>query len=185
MVDFLTSWAEQLIIALIIIIMIEMILPNSSYRKYIKIVLGIFVMFVLFSPILGAKFNEIDFNKEIEKIENSTNQINGNTIDINYDKQIEIAYKEKLKETISEDLESKGYKLSSIETDIKYKNEEIKIEKLAIKIKRLNKEDSSSVEKVVISKEDSINQEEINNLKKDISTLYNIEESKISIESEI
>ncbi len=183
MIDFLTSWAEQLIITLIIIIMIEMILPNSSNRKYIKIVSGIFIIYVLISPIIGKKFNKVDINKTIEELEDS-NKINENMIQINYDKQIEIAYKEKLKETISEYIEQKGYKLSSIDAEIKYKNEEVSIEKLYLKVKKFNEKDSSSIEKVIISKDSSINPEEINKLKQEISSSYEIEESKISLESE-
>ena len=39
MIEFLVSWAEQLIVALIIIVVVEMILPSqSSYKKYIKII---------------------------------------------------------------------------------------------------------------------------------------------------
>ena len=45
MIDFLVSWAEQLILALIVIIIIEIVLPSgNNYKKYIKVVLGIFLL---------------------------------------------------------------------------------------------------------------------------------------------
>ena len=36
MINFLLVWAEQIITALIIVVIIEMILPESNNRKYIK-----------------------------------------------------------------------------------------------------------------------------------------------------
>ena len=56
MIEFLVSWAEQLIIALIIIIIIEIILPNgNNYKKYIKVVLGIFLVSTIINPIVGEQ----------------------------------------------------------------------------------------------------------------------------------
>ena len=39
MIDFLSNWAEQLVVAVIIATIIEMILPNNNNKKYIKIVI--------------------------------------------------------------------------------------------------------------------------------------------------
>ena len=46
MIEFLRNWSQQLIIVLMILIIIEMIIPsNSSYRKYIKVIFGIFLLY--------------------------------------------------------------------------------------------------------------------------------------------
>ena len=37
MIEFLSSWAQGIIVAVIIATLIEMILPNSSSKKYVKI----------------------------------------------------------------------------------------------------------------------------------------------------
>ena len=98
MLDFLLSWAQQLIISIIIIIIIEMVIPsNSSYRKYIKVVLGIFLLYVIISPILSNKLENINFEKTFA-VENIPNV--GETNSIDYEKQITEAYKTNLKENM-------------------------------------------------------------------------------------
>ena len=84
MLDFLISWAEQLIVALIIIIMIEMIIPNSNNRKYIKIVLGIFILYIIFNPIIKNKLEKIDFGTVLS-YEANTNETIENQTKINYE----------------------------------------------------------------------------------------------------
>lgn len=184
MLDFLVSWAEQLIVALMIIIMIEMIIPNSSYRKYIKIILGLFIMYIIFSPIIKGDITNFDIEKEI------SNQIKSSQIStetqkntINYNKQIENAYKEKLKENLNDELKEKGYEAQNIEIDIKYEEEKITTNKLKLKISKEDK--SQTIKKIKIEEEkEEIPQEEIKNLKEQISNTYDIEISKILIESE-
>ena len=46
------AWCEGIIIAIIISIIIEMILPDGKNKKYVKVVIGIYIMFVVLNPIL-------------------------------------------------------------------------------------------------------------------------------------
>ena len=106
MLDFFVSWAEQLIIAIIIIVVIEMILPSeSSYKKYIKVILGIFLMYTVISPILSNQLNNFEF-KQILANDEKENNIKTNTI--SFDSQIEETYKLKLKENMEDFIKSKG-----------------------------------------------------------------------------
>ena len=58
-ISFISSWAEQIIVAVIIATIIEMILPSGNNKKYIKVVIGIYVLFTILSPIIG-KITKID-----------------------------------------------------------------------------------------------------------------------------
>ena len=40
MINFLSSWAEQVILAVIIATILELILPNSKNKKYVQMVIG-------------------------------------------------------------------------------------------------------------------------------------------------
>lgn len=115
MLNFFVSWAEQLIIALMIIVMIEMIIPNGSYRKYIKIVLGIFIMYVIFSPIIKQSTSNFDIEKTISNQIKASNIPTSSKTTINYDKQIENAYKENFKQNLTTELNEKGYKIKNIQ----------------------------------------------------------------------
>lgn len=185
MVEFLVSWAEQLIIALIIIIMLEMIIPNSSYRKYIKIILGIFVLYVIFNPLLKNKITDFNIEQEINNQTKSVNIVQPQATTINYNTQIENAYKQKFKENISNRLNEKGYKLNNINLDIYYNQEKIETNKLELQISKLDKNKNIKIDKVQISEEkQDISKQELDELKQEISNTYDIEISKILIESE-
>lgn len=185
MLNFLVSWVEQLIIALMIIIMIEMIIPNNSYRKYIKIVLGIFIIYVIISPIIKGDISNINFEEEISKQIKTSNitTLNKNTID--YDKQIENTYKENFKQDLTNKLKEKGYEIKNIELDMKYESDNIKTNQLKLIIFKSKQNKNINIEKVKISEEkQEISKEELEEIKKEISNTYNIEISKILIESE-
>ena len=55
MIQFLSSWAEQIVLAVIIATIIELILPQNKNKKYIQMVIGIYVLFNIISPIIKNK----------------------------------------------------------------------------------------------------------------------------------
>ena len=64
MINSISSWAEQIIIAVIIGVLIEMILPKSNSKKYIKTIIGVYILYTIISPIIkiaGGEF-KIDYS---------------------------------------------------------------------------------------------------------------------------
>ena len=53
MLEEIRTWCEGLIVAIVICVIIESLIPESNNKKYIKIVSGIYIMFISFSPILS------------------------------------------------------------------------------------------------------------------------------------
>ena len=149
MLDFLVSWAQQLTISIIIIVIIEMIIPsNSSYRKYIKVVLGIFLLYIIISPILSNNLENINFEKTFA-VENIPEITKANSIDYE-------AYKTNLKENMKAYLKEKGYDLVKIELDLKYDSEEITINKITLKIKNLSESKNITVNKIDLKNTETI-----------------------------
>lgn len=182
MIDFLVSWAEQLILALIVIIIIEIVLPReNNYKKYIKVVLGIFLLYTIINPIVSNKIKQINFKEVTANIYEEKNIATQNII--NNDEQILKKFKSKFEENLNEYLKSNGYEISKLEQDVEYKNETIEINKLELKIKKYE-EDRKSIKKIEIKENTKISEEEINEIKKKICENYELEESKIIIESE-
>ncbi len=184
MIEFLRNWSQQLIIVLMILIIIEMIIPsNSSYRKYIKVIFGIFLLYTMIFPILNVKAEDIDIEKYLKneyKVGNEKNVVNT----INYDKQIEQTYKVKLKDSIEEFINEKGYEQIKFDVDLQYSQENIEINKIILKIKKQDTQEG--VGKIKIQSNEKVSQEEIEKLTEEISNNYNIEKSKILIsESEM
>lgn len=52
MISNISSWAEQIIIAVIIATILEMVLPNGNSKKYIKTVIGIYILYTIISPVI-------------------------------------------------------------------------------------------------------------------------------------
>ncbi len=52
MISNISSWAEQIIIAVIISTIIEMIIPKGNSKKYIKTVIGIYILYTIISPVI-------------------------------------------------------------------------------------------------------------------------------------
>ena len=55
MISFISSWAEQIVLAVIVATIIELILPKNKNKKYIQMVIGVYVLFNIISPIIKNK----------------------------------------------------------------------------------------------------------------------------------
>ena len=69
MIEILSSWAKGLGITIVIVSIFEMLLPNNRTKKYIRMVLGVYVIFNIVSPLIKNKdvfnFNNIDLEEYI------------------------------------------------------------------------------------------------------------------------
>ncbi len=64
MIEFFRNWCEEIIVAVILSIIIEAILPEGNHKKYVKVVIGIYVIFTMLHPLLGKLNMNFDFEKE-------------------------------------------------------------------------------------------------------------------------
>ena len=49
MIEFMSSWVKGLGLAIVVVSILEMLLPNNKTKKYIRMVMGIFVLFTIIS----------------------------------------------------------------------------------------------------------------------------------------
>ena len=126
MVEWISTWAQGIIVAVIIATIIEMILPNGNCKKYIKVVIGIYILFTIVSPIItkvtGNNFNiseELNLDKFYEEADSKSiyNELNENNSD-----NIRNIYIANLKTDIESKLKNKNYYVVSCEIEIE--NEE-------------------------------------------------------------
>ncbi|AND85209.1 stage III sporulation protein AF [Clostridium tyrobutyricum] len=76
--EYLRSWLIKICTAVFFITAIEMILPNNSFKKYSKFVLGLILITVFINPIVGLFNKNFDINsyslklsQQFEKNQNS------------------------------------------------------------------------------------------------------------------
>jgi stage III sporulation protein AF len=61
-VSFLAGWVSNIIIFVLLATVIDMLLPNSALQKYAKMVIGLLLIAIIITPILGL------FNKDFDDI---------------------------------------------------------------------------------------------------------------------
>lgn len=120
MVDWFKTWSKGIVIAVIISTIIEMILPNNTSKKYIKIIIGIFVVYTIISPAIEAIIGKnIDDYIELDNyIETSTKPIETKEISNNANESIKRIYKQNLENDLKTKLKEKGYIASSVMVNI-------------------------------------------------------------------
>ena len=53
MVEFLKAWCEEIIVSVIVAIIIELFVPQGNIKKYVRVVVGIYIVFVIINPIVS------------------------------------------------------------------------------------------------------------------------------------
>ena len=71
MISFLKNWIEQIVISVIIVSIFELLIPNGKIKKYIKVVLGIYIIFCIISPFVNQESMDLRLQDlYIEQLEN-------------------------------------------------------------------------------------------------------------------
>ena len=195
MIEFLSSWAQGIIVAVIIATLIEMILPNSSSKKYVKVVIGMYILFTIVSPIIkkvGGKdinLNTINIEKYEQQIAKSDNTISRKFED-NNTRSIKDIYVSNLKADISAKLKEKGYEIDTSDIQIK-DDENYTIEKITLKLIKMEQKQGKNNEIVIntveigntISQKDSktLSDDDKQEVKDYISETYDIDKKTINI----
>lgn len=201
--NFLNSWLQGIIISVIVATIIEMILPNGNTKKYVKVVLGIYVVFNIITPIINEFTNS---NFELSSIINieeytkkmDTYEVSSNNIDKSNEENIKQIYISNLKNDITAKLEEKEYSVKKVDVEIennetyKIKNVKLSLLKKEAKEEIKNEIVINEIEKVEIQvgekKKDDAKEEksdltesEKKEIKKYLSSAYEIQEKQITI----
>ena len=201
MIDFLSSWAKTLSLSVIIVSILEMLLPNNKTKKYIRMVMGIYILFNIVSPFMKSVQAS---SVENFSFENYTNNITVQTKNnqSSMDKRLEQLYIEQLEKDIKTKITNKGYDVIKCYFNAVITGDEKNagIKKVVLKIKKNEAnlvEDKKEVEeklidevqkikKVNISNQNKNNSNEItdadiNNLKKFLKEEYGVEDKCLKI----
>lgn len=191
MIETINTWAQKIIIVIIICTIIEMILPEGKNKKYIKTVIGIYVVFTIISPIISKlNNNSLDLSKYLKIDESQTIETSA-TLDTN--KYIEDVYKEKLKSDIKTKVEAIDYGIEKIDLEIETKDEKtygtiLKLDLVVSNNVQPEKAQSNIlIDKIIIGEEktedpsSSISDVEKEKIKQYLAEIYYINEENIFI----
>ena len=179
--DWLSDWAGGIIIAVIIGTVIEMILPEGNSKKYIKMVIGIYVLFTIISPIITKVMGEniqvsniLDLDTYVKEAEESA-QVQ-NTINNNNQESIMAIYISGLESDVKAKVEEKGFKVNNIDVGI-LDDESYKIEYINLKVEATIPIESHGVES---NGDNDSNKNVVKSNKEIIEKVDEIEKVKIS-----
>ena len=143
MINFLSSWVKNLCLVLIVVSILEMLLPNNKTKKYVKMVMGLYILFSIIEPFIENS-NELKFNVEdlynqysVETLAESEN-VNQKSMDSRLDE----LYKQKLENDIVQKLDEEGYVVEDCDVKAHISSNDTGIELITIKIKE--KKDNSN-----------------------------------------
>lgn len=203
--NFLNTWLQGIIVCVIIATIIELILPSGSTKKYIKVVLGMFIVFNIITPVINkitknnfeisSIINMDEYSKKMKTYETSSqNQVSSNA----NEQTIKQIYISKLEKDIKNKLKEKNYTVSKIEIEIN-ENEEYSIKQINLLVqkdeeeteeKQANTIEIENIETINIQvneniipeqKEENISANEISKIKQYLASEYQINEKQINI----
>lgn len=197
MVNWFNTWSKGIVGAVIIATLMEMIIPNNNSKKYIKILLGIFIVYTIISPIIDffskENINEyIDFDKYIEA---SSNAISDEKKEVNSNyNAVQNIYIKGIQNDIRAKLKTKGYIADEINVQIS-EDGSYNIELIKINISEKNETNNENnvrsiidnIRAVVINIDGGNEQNQIIDendkhiIKQYLNSQYNVGEEKIQV----
>lgn len=193
MVTFLSSWVKNLSLALIVVSILEMILPNNKTKKYIKTIMGLYILFSIISPFIknsnNLNLSEFNINSYAEGIvEASSNEVVNQD---SMDKRIKKIYVQELEKDITSKIKEKGYTVSNCKVDVDG-IEDGNIKNITVKLKdkneNLNREENDknnkiNIENVLVEEIQKVKIQVSNNKEEQQSNKNSLEEEENKTES--
>ena len=145
-IEWISDWAQAIIVAVIIGTVIEMILPEGNSKKYIKVVIGVYVLFTIISPII-TKFtgknievsDVLELDQYIEEAKKSANV--QNSLQNENQNNIMSIYSSGIRDDIKAKVEAKGYEVYLVDIGVA-DNEEYTIESITISVAQKEEKDN-------------------------------------------
>ena len=162
MINLISSWAEQIVLAVIVATIIELILPNNKNKKYIQMVIGVYVLFNIISPIIKNK-EDISVEKyNIEKYETKSQYEIDQT---SMDERIEKIYLEELENNAIYKFEDAGFS----------------VEKCVVDAVLDTTKKNAGIHLITVKIKGPVDEGELVKVAKEIAADYEIEEDKIKV----
>lgn len=197
MINFLKQWTNQIIVAVIISTILEMILPEGNNKKYIKMIIGIYLLFTILHPVVGkiTQNNKLEFDYS-KYLLTSSESVGSSSFDDENSKLIQQKYIDSIKKDITNKILAKGYKVIKCKVDIMQNgNEYGTINSLSLELiqkqheEKQNKTNNIQINQIQISenknmiKEDDkkLSENEKNKIIEYLSNEYSIKKENIFI----
>lgn len=158
MINFMSTWAEQIVLAVVVATIIEMILPKNKNKKYIQMVIGVYVLFNIISPIIK---NKEAFSIEKYDIENYQKKSQYVVDQTSMDERLEKIYLEELENTVIS----------------KFEEYEIEVAKCKIDAVLDTTKKNAGLHSITVKVKDRVNESKIAQVRKELAEEFEVEEN--------
>lgn len=165
MLDALKTWIISVVTTVIFVTVVEIILPEGSIKKYVKLATGLLVMIAVLSPIFKIISSNVNLSEKISSYTSSiasTNKVDIEKANEDFKKKTKEAFKNTLKENIEKDIKEKTGKAYSV-VNIQLKKEKNELDFAAvdnIEVRKLSDNNKVvPVDKVQIGENSNIKEE--------------------------
>ena len=162
MISFISSWAEQIVLAVVVATIIELILPKNKNKKYIQMVIGVYVLVNIISPIIKNKDN---FSVEKYNTEKYESKAQYEVDQSSMDARIEKIYLEELEKNTQEKFQDNGFVVTKCKVDA------------VLDTTKKN----AGISLITIKIEKTDENEKLEKVKNELATEFEISEDKIKI----
>ncbi|WP_281169083.1 stage III sporulation protein AF [Gracilibacillus lacisalsi] len=197
--EYLSSWILQIIIYMILAMIVDLILPSSTLKQYVKLVVGLLLILIILQPLLSV-FN-VNVHQMVDQIipTNSDSSVeseieNGMNQQKSEIEKIQAAYVleemvVQMENIVEEELqETYNYQIEDMEVDWASHptSEENELERIYVQLVTMD-DDSAKVEEVHIQIGDSLPQtsesppDDANEIKNFLADQWGVEEEIIHI----
>ncbi|KMM37874.1 stage III sporulation protein AF [Guptibacillus hwajinpoensis] len=157
----LTGWVTNIIVLILLATVLELLLPNSSMQRYVKMVIGLMLMAVILSPVLtifskdfntmlrSATLNDFDRSTQLENtIESKKSEIQASNA-----AYIEEQMAVQLKSQVEKELRERfNLQISNIALHLTEEEGEKNIDQIAVMVEEAARDQSvSEIEAVSVS----------------------------------
>ena len=204
MMALISEWVVTIISLIIFTTFIEILIPNSNYKRYIDVVMGFLLVVVILTPLTKFIGGQVDFEEGIlrasNQLELSTAQNRMNNVQYDNDEAVVRLYKNEIGKQLQDYIEQNTeYAVNNVAIEIddnssspefgSIKNFDITLEKKAENAKPVNKTVKPIQINIPVRKNSNNTVEAgsilVNNetdlIKENIGNLYNISRDNINI----
>lgn len=205
MIEFLSKWIEGIAIAVIIASIFEMILPNGNIKKYVKVILGIYIVFSIISPFSGSKVKgNFDLSKRVDELFENSDKKDNSKEESTSEQRLNKIYENTFEKELIQTIEKEGFIVYKCEVKGNFNAEEENagISKISVivenkKIIKKNVEDYNEIKidsvnevqkveinignKITNETEEDVDAKDVDTLRKYLSKHYEIDKGIIDI----
>lgn len=118
----LKSFIQQIIYIAIISIIIELIMPKGNTKKYVYVILSLFVFLNILSPVINI-IKDIDVQNTLDRVlETISSDVEENSIDISeFSEYANTKVKSQLEEKLSNEIKAKVISMNIVVKEVKIK----------------------------------------------------------------